>query len=53
MAEETHKCGKCGKEKPLSQMIEMEGEKYCCKACCGDVTTGEHKQKKEMACEFC
>lgn len=47
------KCRKCGKEKPASQMVEIEGEKYCCNICCGDVAKGEHKQTKELACEFC
>ena len=46
-------CGKCGKEKPASEMFEHEGEKYCCKVCCGDTSKNEHKQKKETACEFC
>lgn len=53
MAEAMHTCVKCGKQKPESQMYEHEGEKYCCRTCCGDVTKNEHKQKKEMACEFC
>mgnify|MGYP001584863421 CR=1 FL=1 len=51
--EQTHRCVKCGKEKPASQMHEYDGMKYCCTVCCGDVTKNEHRQKKEMACEFC
>lgn len=54
MTEETkYKCRKCGKAKPLREMIEVEGEKYCCRACCGDVASGEHKQTKKNICEYC
>lgn len=49
----TKRCIKCGKEKPANQMVEIEGEKYCCQVCCGDVTKNEHKQKTAMTCEFC
>lgn len=53
MAETKIKCSKCGKEKPASQILEIGGDKFCCKVCCGDMAKDEHKQKAQTACEFC
>ena len=53
MPEAKIKCFKCGKKKPASQMLEIDGDKFCCKVCCGNTAKQEHKQKVKEACEFC
>lgn len=46
-------CDKCGKQKKASDAMSVDGGKYCCTACCGDTSKGEHTQKKASTCEFC
>lgn len=53
-ADEVFVCEKCGKKKKKSEgNFILEGSAFCCKDCCGDPATGEHKEKASNVCEFC
>lgn len=52
--EKLFNCAKCKKEKKKSEgNFVLEGTEFCCKECCGDPKTGDHKEKKKEVCEFC
>jgi len=52
--EKTYQCSKCKKVKKESEgNFVLEGTAYCCKACCGDPSKGEHKEEAKNTCEFC
>jgi hypothetical protein len=47
-------CEKCGKQKKESEGVwVLSGSTFCCKDCCGEPASAEHKDKKDNVCEFC